>query len=464
MSIALGKYHTFDLTKAYANLDYWSFYPDRIDPHFFAAPNGAMVPLHNFGGPLLWTGPFMLWGRPGAAAVIVLISVLIVVNIYYLLRDLGITQAYAGLVTGLFAVGTPLYVYASMQFIEPIGALVVIYSVRTVLNPAPSAKRVALTSAGLGYLPWVHGRFIIFSALIGALLLLRVHYRTGRRAALSYVAAVVPVALLILALEVFNFAMYGSLSPAPGNANFGDGLLQIWPHTGFSSLLFDRQAGLLTHFPIFVLAVPGIFLVHPRRVVPAHLILAVTIVPYVFAVSTYKVWWAGYSPPARYLMVVTPLLAYYVAATLQRLHNWVVTALAALAALAAFVVSAVGDVLVVATFGDSGGPGVDPLLNYVGDLFHIGRFAYLLPSGRVPDSNFVGFPAWFLALAVLTTVVWTAGRAVPATRVPVRAVSELFAIRPRHRGTTRGTDQPSLATSGAPSPHADEARADRPGP
>jgi hypothetical protein len=354
-----------------------------------------------------------------------------------------------------------------MLFIEPIGALVVIYSVRTVLNLAPSAKRVALTSAGLGYLPWVHGRFIIFSALIGALLLLRVHHRirvhhhAGRRAVSSYLPAVAPVALLILALEVFNFAMYGSLNPAPGNANFGDGVLQIWPHTGFSNLLFDRQAGLLTHFPIFALAVPGIFLAHPRRVVPAHLILGVTMIPYVFAVSTYKVWWAGYSPPARYLMVVTPLLAYYVAVTLQRLHNWVVTALAALAALAAFVVSAAGDVLTVARFGDSGGPGVDPLLNYVGDMFHIGRFADLFPSGRVPESNFVGFPAWFLALAVFTTVVWTAGRAVPAARVPVTAMSELFPIRPRHRGTTRGTDQPSLPTGGAPSPDPDEAPADR---
>jgi hypothetical protein len=82
MSIALGKYHTFDLTQAYANKDYWSFYPQQIDAHVFPNADGVMVPLHNFGGPLLWTLPYLWCGRAGAAGVIVIASVLTVVNVY----------------------------------------------------------------------------------------------------------------------------------------------------------------------------------------------------------------------------------------------------------------------------------------------------------------------------------------------------------------------------------------------
>src|SRR5262249_20817590 len=95
MSISLGKYHTFDLTQAYANRDYWSFYPMDIDAHVYPNADGIMVPLHNFGGPMLWTLPFVLWGRAGAAGVVVVASVLTVINIYWLLRELGIVKPYA---------------------------------------------------------------------------------------------------------------------------------------------------------------------------------------------------------------------------------------------------------------------------------------------------------------------------------------------------------------------------------
>src|SRR5688500_19631064 len=128
MSIALSKYHTFDLTRAYESDDYRVFYPEKIDAHVFPNSDGVMVPLHNFGGPLLWMLPFQWWGRAGAAAVVVLVSVLTVINVYWLLRELGIVKAYAGIVTGLFIVGTPLYMYASMQFIEPLGALPVVFA------------------------------------------------------------------------------------------------------------------------------------------------------------------------------------------------------------------------------------------------------------------------------------------------------------------------------------------------
>ena len=140
------------------------------EPHVFRGATGRAIPLHQFGGPLLWVLPFMLWGRFGVQLFMVAVSALIVVNVYYLQRELGIVRGYAAFVAGLFAIGTPLYVYSSMLFIEPIAALLVIYAVRVLLAPRLVPLRLVLASAGLGYLPWIHGRLIAFTLLLGGLL------------------------------------------------------------------------------------------------------------------------------------------------------------------------------------------------------------------------------------------------------------------------------------------------------
>jgi hypothetical protein len=438
MSIALGKYHTFDLTQAYANRDYWSFYPQQIDPHVFPNSDGIMVPLHNFGGPLLWTLPYLWFGRAGAAGVIVVASVLTVVNVYWLLRELGIVKAYAGIVTGLFVAGTPIYMYASMQFIEPLGALLVVFAVRAVLMDRPSGTRVALASAGLGYLPWIHGRFVIFTAFLGVMLVARAGGRPWRswRSWRAYLPAAAPMALIVIALELFNVTHYHSLSPAPGNEALGDGLFQIAPQTGLAGLLFDRQFGLLSHFPLLALAVPGMVLATRRRVAPKHLVLLGTVVMYVLAVATFKTWWAGWSPPGRLLAVLTPLLAYYVAVVLQRLHSWVATTLAGFAAMVGFLMSVTGDYNTVARFTESGHAGNDPILNRVSQQLHLGEVSHLLPAVRVtPDTG--GYLLWYVAFVAFVAIVWLAGRYRPGDRIPVDPIEGLFPFLRKTRPSRR---------------------------
>jgi len=422
MSIALGKYHTFDLTRVYAGNDYFAFYPQQIDPHVYAGPGGVMVPLHNFGAPLLWALPYALWGRAGVAALMVAVSVLIVVNVYRLLRELGIGRPYAAIVTTLFVIGSPIYMYASMQFVEPLGALLVIYAVRVVLRPSPGPVRVVLASAGLGYLPWVHGRFVVFTVILGGLLVARAY----RRGWVALAVAAGPVAALVLALELFNAIRYGSWSPAPGNANYGDGLFQIAPQTGLSGLLFDRQYGLLSHFPLLVLAVPGLLLALRRGPLRRHVLLIAVILPYLVAVSTFRYWWAGWSPPGRLLAVVAPLLAYYVAVALQRLHSWTLTAFATFTALVGFMIAVAGDFDTFARFTTSGGAGVDPILAGLAERLHMTALPNLLPSAFQPGTSKIDFGAWFLLLAMFSIAVWMLGQARPVEWIPAEPLGDLF--------------------------------------
>jgi hypothetical protein len=77
-----------------------------------------------------------------------------------------------------------------------------------------------------------------------------------------------------------------------------------------AGLFVDRQYGLLVVAPVYALAVVG--LVALWRC-PAHrwtvIGLAVIAVPYIALTADFRVWWGGWSPPARYLAVLTPLLA-----------------------------------------------------------------------------------------------------------------------------------------------------------
>jgi hypothetical protein len=425
---ALRRYHTIDPTRVYANRDYWWFYPVPLEPHTAVSPNGSTVPLHNVGGPLLWHPFYLLDGRVGVAAFLVAVSVLTVLNVYWLLRDLGIVRAYAAGVSALLVVGSPLYVYSSMVFIEAIGALVVVFAARQVLAPERSPVRLGLASAALGYLPFVHGRFVIVTVLFGALFLLRIFSEERWGSLRAYLVGLGPLVVVFAAVTVFNLVEYGTANPAPGNVSGGAALLAIPLYRGVPSLLFDRIYGLLPYFPIFAFAFPGVLLTLRRGLLWVHLTLLGVTLPYLLAIGTFNIWWGGYSPPARFLAAVTPLLAYYVAATLQRLHNWLVSTLALAAALVSFVISLAGDVLPGARFDSGSHDRGGLLIDRISGLFGVPRFSRVLPSLLITETH-VGNPAKFLAwtgvLAGFTVAVWLLGRRSPADRVPVPALPPL---------------------------------------
>jgi hypothetical protein len=87
-------------------------------------------------------------------------------------------------------------------------------------------------------------------------------------------------------------------------------------------LLFDQQWGLLIYAPVFALAVVGVFTLWQAPAKRATLgWLALVILPYTLVVADYRVWWGEWCPPARYLMVITPLLAAPLAQALLTLRR-----------------------------------------------------------------------------------------------------------------------------------------------
>jgi hypothetical protein len=167
----------------------------------------------------LWLVPFALWGRAGVIAFMTVVSLAIVANVYWLNRELEVRRRIAIGVAVAFGLGTPVLMYASLSFVEPLGALVCVYALRVLHARALRPRDLALVSAALGALPWIHSRFLLFPPIFGVFLLVRV-WREGRSPA-RLVCLLGPAAVLVGALLVYNAVMWHTFGLAPNQVNAG---------------------------------------------------------------------------------------------------------------------------------------------------------------------------------------------------------------------------------------------------
>jgi hypothetical protein len=316
ISEALARYHSLDVQRVYDNRDYAPFFPGPIEPHTAPGPSGRLLPLHSVGGPVLWLIPFVLWGRAGALAFMVGVSSLIVANVYWFSRQLGVNRCTAFVVGLGLGLGSPVLTYSSMSFVEPIGALGCIHALRLLHTPRLRARDLVLVSTILGALPWVHSRFLLFPPVFLGLLLLRLRREEGwtRRAA----CALVPAVVLFLGLELYHLAVWQTLGLAPNQTNAGAVPFQLDPVPALAGIAVDRGAGFIPNFPIFLLVLPGILFAASRTWRPLHVHVAAAVVPYTLIVCSFPAWPGAWSPPARFMAVVLPMLAGYIAVAVQR--------------------------------------------------------------------------------------------------------------------------------------------------
>ncbi len=406
ISQTLQKYHSFNVLLDYRHSDYRTFYPAPLEPHVVPGPDGRLLPLHSPGGPLLWLVPFVLWGRAGAVGFMVVLSALLVANVYRFLRERQIQAGYAVLTALVLAIGSPIYVYAAMSFVEPIGALIVLYAVRVLLAHRPHPVRVLVASLGLAYAPWVHPRLLIFSVTLGALLVGRLWLDRGRPRRAVLACCLGPLLAGALAVEWYAFAVWHSADPVAGMTAAHNGPFQTPLHSGLAGTLFDRQFGLIPSFPIFLLVLPGILLTRRRPEWLLQLLLFVLVAPYTVLTCTFWGWFGGYSPPARFISVLLPLLSYYIAVTLQRLRSWWLGLGAVGLGLFAYILALAADIRPNYRFQNLGSP--NAAMDQLGRLFGH-PFA-----GHVPSSFHPGqagrFWEWTLLTFGVGIVLYLCGR------------------------------------------------------
>ncbi len=324
ISQTLLKYHSLNVMLDYNHGDYRVFFPAHIDPHVSHNPQGQLLPLHGIGAPILWLLPFALLGRLGAVFFISLVSVLIIVNIYQFLITMNISQRYALIVSLAYAIASPFYIYAHLTFIEPIGAFVCIYALRKIFQKELNGSDILISSLLLGILPWVHIRFAMFETVLFLALFYKIYVHYKRKNLKYYAYLLLPVIISFVIFEAYNYTFWGTFNPAANEINDIHGNSRPFvasPLVGVLGILFDQQFGLFVNFPIFILLVPGVIVAMKRKFRAYNLLMLVLSLPYIILFTSFRNWTGGWSPPARFLLVLLPLYSFYLAYALEQINN-----------------------------------------------------------------------------------------------------------------------------------------------
>jgi hypothetical protein len=215
------------------------------------------------------------------------------------------TTQRAAIVALVLALSPPVLAHAFLIFPETlafpvVGAVVWLWSLD---DRALPRGRVLLIALAVGMLPWLHRKYA--PLVVGLAVILAVqHWSWLRDQSRGYRL------LLAAAALVPQMALYAWTYSAWGNVG-GPHMLQDvpfslgWLPEGALGMLLDRERGLLGYAPIYLIA-PACFVLSWRE----SRWLLVPIATFYLPMASYATWDAGFSPAARFLVPLTPLVAF----------------------------------------------------------------------------------------------------------------------------------------------------------
>jgi hypothetical protein len=294
--------------------DYAEYFGGEIRPHYLKrGTDREIYSIHAPGLPVIVAPAFALGGYQAVVALLVLLSALgtfVVWRATWLLTgDVG--AAWFGWATSFAA---PFFFHSYAVYPDGLGSVLVATGVLALVRletgrPMTSARWV-LHGAALALLPWLHTRFAVAAAVLGACIVLRLAAGLRLRALAATAAFLALPAASAAAWFGYFRAIWGTFNPA---APYG-GYTQSSASnvlTGLPGLLLDQQFGILPNAPVYLCAFAGLWWLGRRRRRLA-LELSLLAVVYLAAVSAYQMWWGGWSAPARF--AVPMMLALGVAA------------------------------------------------------------------------------------------------------------------------------------------------------
>jgi hypothetical protein len=220
---------------------------------------------------------------------------------------------HAAMVTLVLGLSPPVLSHSFLVFPEtPAFFAVCLFVWAWCLRPAElTATRLLLVTAAIGSLPWLHRKYSFFALGLAAVLIVR-HWAWLQSQSLLLRSALAAAATLPqAALHLWTLNAWGNLG--------GPQMLDTLPFSaagtlsGAVGLVFDRERGLLGYAPAYLL-LPAWWLLEGR----AHRGLLIPVALLYLPMATFSVWSAGFSPAARYLVPLMPLLIAPAAAAASR--------------------------------------------------------------------------------------------------------------------------------------------------
>lgn len=314
------KYHSLNVMQDYRRGDYHTFFPSHLAVHVVKSLNGKYYSMHGIGGPILWLIPFSFIGKAGALITMALVVLGILYHFYYLLLAGGIEKKVSMITTFLLALGSPLLMYSYRLFIEPIGALIVVYAFRKFLEKKQLADTtLVILGIVLSAIAWVHIRMVMLAIPLLILLLFKLYQqKEGKK---KFLLLLLPYILVNILYELYSYKLWGSWNPFFYIARESTNFQNVSFLNNLIGIFFDNNYGLFTNFPLFLFIIPGVVLSVREGMKKINIAIVFTSIGYLILVASYATWFGGFSPPARYIFLILPLLGYYIAYTFQKVQK-----------------------------------------------------------------------------------------------------------------------------------------------
>jgi hypothetical protein len=314
--------------------------------------SGELRPIRGVGLPAVLAPAAAIGGLTGARLMMVLIAALLADQLFRLLRDLRIPLLYRvpAWVAAVFCL--PVVVFTHQIYPELAGALLVVVALRVIVVGAGRPVALVLGSAAAAALVWLHVRYlplslgILFGLVLAACvedwrprpetrplgvrrslraaraLVVRCAVVLTKRWRTTTVPVLVPYAVIFCLLLLAFQRWYGSPNlhasyAEYGNPSVGTGHWNFWYQYALRDIL-DPVVGWIPFAPVHWLGFAGLGCLVVAFGWPAAAGIAVA-AGYELAISSVGTG-VGFGLPARYPMIVVPLIAVPLAVVIQRIR------------------------------------------------------------------------------------------------------------------------------------------------
>ncbi len=317
-----------DLANNYRDQDSLAFMPRAIEPQPGdpEQPDGAVHSRHGALLQAVMAPAYRLGGRAGAMIVVAALAALSA----WLVLDLVAfsPDSRARLIVYLtFSFAAPFLVYSQQIWAEVAAVLLAVSAYRWITRLTAGLKGRSLDAfranwplwlllaGALALLPALKLRFVLVSAALALICVLRLGPGLRDRGAVLLAAVLAPAGALVLWL---NRSVFGTVLGMHSWSELGlyrESAVKL--ALGLNGLFFDVAYGLVACAPIWLLLFPGAVVAWRRN---RRLLFEVALIalPTLLLVASRREWYGGWSPPFRYGLVVLPFLALLLAPLFER--------------------------------------------------------------------------------------------------------------------------------------------------
>ncbi len=335
--------HDLQIGNNYKQRDYQLFFQATLDPHLSIAKDQTRYSIHPIGMPLLLAPAYAL--KQGYTAPILSMNVMaacLSVLIFCIAYALTGQRRLALLLWGILSFTPPLLFYSSQLYPETPSALflaAVFYLIDT--QRRRQTWRAVVIGLLLAYLPWLQQRMILPSVLLWCYHLYRLRSLPERRSHFGLDAGISTLFLTAsgLLMAGYYYTLFGNPLPNAPYASVGIRQVfsfEIFLREGLLGLLFDQETGLSIFAPSLMFAGIGLLILLRKQAILGILTLALVLSIYIPCAGFTMGWRGAWSPVARYMVALMPILLIPLSASLTHLSRTAYRYLFALFALIGF--------------------------------------------------------------------------------------------------------------------------------